>query len=455
MWTYLRKPKDKLYSNKKIFRYSERNWNLMNLNKGISFDLETIKFLCSSFKRRSFLDRLDDYRCEKNYLDMLQENNLDSRITNLSGTISYVMKKKLSKDPIKIQNTHFLFLFKNEEMIYPTKIEKYWLNINERSLKLREKDVIDERIKQLENKMDKFKIWKEKFSNMKLISDILDLPNVKYAIQLKEGSYLIWKFRRKWKMIGEVYMKQNIILTDLKFAKKRKRRKKLNILANLFDVGKHFINNTNIHETLSEENLYPLIKLHFLMHTNNNYFESSHNKKFLFYSQLIERYRNILAINESTYLFLTSSILKSRKEIFKIHILKSRLQNFLSEKKGNINKKKHNLYNSTKIIDQSEATDDLIDGKKFKRSNQEAVEISSSILMRPGMSSNIQGETIPMAYPVSFSRNQRNINEQRSKILNADNSSSNYLDLENNLKSEEIGVNQQSVKPIQIFKQME
>jgi hypothetical protein len=168
-------------------------------------------------------------------------------------------------------------------------------------------------------------------------------------------------------------MKQNIILTDLKFAKRKKRRKKLNILANLFDVGKHFINDTNIHETLSKENLYPLIKLHSLMHNNNNYFESSHNKKFLFYSQLIERYRSMLSINEPTYLFFTSSILKSRKEIFKIHILKSSLQNFLSEKRSNNNMKKHNLSNSTTNINQSEATDDLIEGKIVKRSNQEAV----------------------------------------------------------------------------------
>jgi hypothetical protein len=41
-------------------------------------------------------------------------------------------------------------------------------------------------MKQLENKIDKFKIWKEKFSNMKLISNILDLPRTKYTIQLKK-----------------------------------------------------------------------------------------------------------------------------------------------------------------------------------------------------------------------------------------------------------------------------
>jgi hypothetical protein len=167
MWAHLRKQKDKLFSNRKVFRFSEKNWNIMNLNKGISFDFETIKFLCNNFKKRSLLDKLDDYRCEINYLSKLKESNLDNRINNLEETISYVMKKKQIKQPTKIQNIHFLFIHANEEMKYPEKIEKFWLNINNRSLKLKEKDVIDERVKQLENKLDKFKIWKEKFSNIR------------------------------------------------------------------------------------------------------------------------------------------------------------------------------------------------------------------------------------------------------------------------------------------------
>jgi hypothetical protein len=92
---------------------------------------------------------------------------------------------------------------------------------------LKEKDKIDERVKQLENKIDKFKIWKEKFSNMKLISETLNLSNTKYAIQLKETGYIIWKFRRKWKSIGEVFTRQNIIMTDNKFAKRKKEKKEV------------------------------------------------------------------------------------------------------------------------------------------------------------------------------------------------------------------------------------
>jgi hypothetical protein len=117
------------------------------------------------------------------------------------------------------------------------------------------------------------------------------------------------------------------------------------------------------------------------MHSNSNYFESIYNKKFLFYSQLTERYRSILSINEPTYLFLTSSILKTRKEIFKIHILKSSLQNLLiSDKKENLNLKKYNFSNSTPSnINQITATDDLIEGSIFKHSKQEAQPFRSEL----------------------------------------------------------------------------
>jgi hypothetical protein len=110
------------------------------------------------------------------------------------------------------------------------------------------------------------------------------------------------------------------------------------------------------------------------MHNNNNYFESIHNKKFLFYSQLIERYRNVLSTNEPTHLFLTSSILKTRTEVIKIHILKSSLHNILISDKNNklIFEKKDNLSNLTSTINQVEATDVLIEGNKFKHSKQEA-----------------------------------------------------------------------------------
>jgi hypothetical protein len=47
------------------------------------------------------------------------------------------MKKKQEKKPIRIQNIHFLSIHENEEMLYSERIERHWLNINERNIKLK------------------------------------------------------------------------------------------------------------------------------------------------------------------------------------------------------------------------------------------------------------------------------------------------------------------------------
>jgi hypothetical protein len=100
MWSHLRKQKEGLYLNKKVFRYNEKNWNIMNLNRGISFDLEIIKFLCSNFKRKSFLDKFDDYKYESTCIEKLKECKFDNRIEQFEEIITYIMKKR------KEQTTH-------------------------------------------------------------------------------------------------------------------------------------------------------------------------------------------------------------------------------------------------------------------------------------------------------------------------------------------------------------
>jgi hypothetical protein len=125
-------------------------------------------------------------------------------------------------------------------------------------------------------------------------------------------------------------------------------------------------------------------------------------------------------------------------------------------KKGNlIHKKKHNLSNSTSSnINQITATDDLIEGSTFKHSKQGAQPFRSE-LRTMSMSSNLQGETIPMAYSSSF-LDFRNNNEHQQKDSDADNSSSNYLDLEINLKFEVREIIQRTItKPIQMINENE
>jgi hypothetical protein len=73
----------------------------------------------------------------------------------------------------------------------------------------------------------------------------------------------------KWKIIGKVYIEQNLITSEVKFINRKRRRRKLNIMANLIDAGIKFLTNFDFHQIISKMNLFPLIKLHKLMHKNN------------------------------------------------------------------------------------------------------------------------------------------------------------------------------------------
>jgi hypothetical protein len=125
---------------------------------------------------------------------------------------------------------------------------------------------------------------------MQKLIELLDLPKSKYAIQLKEEKYLIWKFKQKWNIIGKFDTNWNIIILEFKTRNRKKKRRKLNMIANLSDLGKNLIKDVNSNVLLKKENLFNFISLHKLMHNNNRYFDSFHSRKFQFYSQLIERY---------------------------------------------------------------------------------------------------------------------------------------------------------------------
>jgi hypothetical protein len=132
-----------------------------------------------------------------------------------------------------------------------------------------ERKSIEKEINYLRRKVDRFRIWKEVFSNMKEIVDELDLENTQYAVQLKENNYLLWKFKKKWRLIAEVNFKYNTIKTEFKLTGRKKKRRKLNILANLFEVGRKFINNIDVNILINKQNLCSILKLHKKMHNNN------------------------------------------------------------------------------------------------------------------------------------------------------------------------------------------
>jgi hypothetical protein len=97
------------------------------------------------------------------------------------------------------------------------------------------------------------------------------------------------------------------VKSEFKLTGRKKKRRKLNMLTNLFEVGRKFINNVDLNIIVNKQILCSFLKLHKKMHNNDRYYESVNNRKFQFYSQLIERYRNFITTPKTNYLLLNSS----------------------------------------------------------------------------------------------------------------------------------------------------
>jgi hypothetical protein len=109
----------------------------------------------------------------------------------------------------------------------------------------------------------------EKITNMKEIIDTLELNNSQYAVHLKENNYLLWKFKKKWRLLAEVNSKYNIVKSKFKLTGRKKKRRKHNMLANLFEVGRKFINNFDLNIIVKKQNLCSILKLYKMMHNND------------------------------------------------------------------------------------------------------------------------------------------------------------------------------------------
>jgi hypothetical protein len=135
---------------------------------------------------------------------------------------------------------------------------------------------------------------------------------------LKENNHLLWKFKKKWTVIAEINSNYNILKSEFKITGRKKKRRKLNMLTNLFEVVKKFFNNIDLNIIVDKKNLCSIIKLHKKMHNNDRYFDSINNPKFQFYSQLIERYRSFISTTKTNYLFLNSSNIKNNKKTINV-----------------------------------------------------------------------------------------------------------------------------------------
>jgi hypothetical protein len=234
---------------------------------------------------------------------------------------------------------------------------------------------------------------------MQEIIDELDLENVHYAVQLKENNYLLWKFKKKWRLMAEMNFKYNIVKTEFKLTGRKKKRRKLNILTNLFEVNRRFVNNIDMNILINKQNLCSILKLHKKMHNNDRYFDSVNSRKFQFYSQLIERYRNSIITSKTNYLLLKSSNIKKNEhlktsETIKIIsssiIFNEILEHAIAMKERSNFEYEHVIFGKSEfLIKANQATDRIIEAKD--NHSISTAQPLRSIIQNESMSINLRG----------------------------------------------------------------
>jgi hypothetical protein len=196
------------------------------------------------------------------------------------------------------------------------------------------------------------------------------------------------------------------VKTEFKLTGRKKKRRKLNRLVNLFEVRRKFVNNIDINILINKQNLCSILKLHKKMHNNDRYFESVNSRKFQFYSQLIKRCRSSIVTSKTNYLLLKSSNIKKNEHLKideTIKIISSSilfneiLEQAIATKERSSFEYEHVIFGkSENLIEADQATDGIIDAK-YNHSIITAQQLRSTI-QTECMSNNLQGETIPMAY---------------------------------------------------------
>jgi mitochondrial fission protein ELM1 len=83
VWTKMKEEKIRLHLHGRNISLSYRNWNKMIINNGLNLDKELMKIVLNRFIRKSYLDDIDQYRCNKYYFDLVKELKFDHRINDM------------------------------------------------------------------------------------------------------------------------------------------------------------------------------------------------------------------------------------------------------------------------------------------------------------------------------------------------------------------------------------
>jgi hypothetical protein len=127
VWIKKKEEKIRLYLYGKNISLNYRNWNKMIIENGMNLDVESIKIVLNRVVRKSYLNVIDEYRCNEYYFDLAKEFKFDHRINDILEMIKYVETKQ-EKRQRTISNVHYLSLKENERIDPPKR--KCWFSIN-------------------------------------------------------------------------------------------------------------------------------------------------------------------------------------------------------------------------------------------------------------------------------------------------------------------------------------
>jgi hypothetical protein len=90
VWTKMKEEKTRLYLHGKNICLNYKNWNKLIINNRMNLDVKSMKVVLNKFIRKSYLDVIDEYRCNEYYFDLVKEIIFDYRLSDISTMVEYV-----------------------------------------------------------------------------------------------------------------------------------------------------------------------------------------------------------------------------------------------------------------------------------------------------------------------------------------------------------------------------
>jgi hypothetical protein len=179
------------------------------------------------------MDVIDKSRANREYLDLLKEMKMNQRVSYIE---KWLLSKEWKTNEIrKVRNIHFVG--KLEKEIFNRVI----MNLSTHAITVSGSENFEKLYEPGFNRVEKaveFLKWKKEKVRLdynKLIKpgeiEVLFENEVKYGVQMKVNSFIIWKYTLKWSICAEIAMFSGVVLFGN--LKSKKKRRKMEMLINI------------------------------------------------------------------------------------------------------------------------------------------------------------------------------------------------------------------------------